>query len=342
MAPDAQFNPEPNAILRALVTLAYGVQKLAGWFVAATPTGYFVSGGLNWLKTGDWPDRSLLALCDYCVSLEDIPQDGFNQIGYWLMVEIGWWFPLTTLFVAVALVASIFTSPRKAWVKDVENETTNGADSGQRHEESWTTDDSTVASNPGELSVKWYCWIQHYPKWPVAGAFSFVLLAVLGWTIHWSFWILAALLIWLNWLYWTRIKEHFKFGCVNPGIVISMNPMLIAVLTDLSNVSGDNGYNYPVIKVLSKELSSIAGQDPLTGMRLATVALYVRGDDEYATHWEDFDPRPAECATNDINEIKRLMASISHSDWTELDAGLGQIPRPYAPGLYRVDLHKKP
>ena len=51
MAPDAQFNPEPNAILRALVTLAYGVQwRLAFLLLAGhrmLMVGKLRNGGLS-------------------------------------------------------------------------------------------------------------------------------------------------------------------------------------------------------------------------------------------------------------------------------------------------------
>lgn len=196
----------------------------------------------------------------------------------------------------------------------------------------WTLSDTTQASNSGRLSVKWYRWLAHYPKWPLVWAIGFGLLSALAWAVHWSFWIPAALFLAMNIFYWQRVSEHFKYGDVNPGIVVSVDPMAIAVSTDLTKGVG----NYPVIKIIRKELRTIMGQVPRIGVKLPTVSLYEGCVHDDLPHWIDFHPCPAECATNDINEIKRLMSTFTERDWSKLEAGVERIPRPYLSGLYHA------
>lgn len=196
----------------------------------------------------------------------------------------------------------------------------------------WTMDDSTRASSPGGIRVSRLLWLRHYPKWPFLWAASLIVMVVLAWMVHWVFWIPAGLLLGMNFLYWKRIQEHFLHGCVNASVVVSLDPMWIAVATDLSKGIGD----YPAIKIIHKELSRIGGQQPQVGSRLPTVALYASDGKDETPHWVDFDPRPAQCATSDDRELQRLMDSIDSEDWDDLDARLGEIPRPYHVGLYRL------
>src|SRR5262249_44196088 len=148
---------------------------------------------------------------------------------------------------------------------------------------------------------------------------------LLAWLTHWAFWIPAGLLLLMNLLYWIRIKEHFQRGCANPGLVVSLDPMLIAVSTDLSMGTG----KYPVVKIVRENLKRIAGQPPEVGMRLGTVALYEASLSEEKPHWKTFDPRPVDHVTANLSEIERIMNSFSQLDWKDLDRGLLEVPQPY-------------
>lgn len=201
-----------------------------------------------------------------------------------------------------------------------------------RERESWTLSDEARASNPGRLPVNRLQWLTHYPRWPIVWAVGFLASCALGWFLHWSLWISAALFLAMNLLYWTRVSEHFDRGCANPGVVVSLDPMLIAVSTDLSK--GDGVYR--AIKIIHKELRRSESRSARVGTRVPTVALYEAGDDESTPHWKDFDPRPAECATTHWKEVERILSSFDEDDWSDLENGISEVPLPYRPGLYFV------
>lgn len=147
-----------------------------------------------------------------------------------------------------------------------------------------------------------------------------------------GYWIIAIILLVLNFYYWQRIREHFMHGCANPGVVVSMSPMLIAVSTDLTKGEGQ----YPAIKIIRKNLSTINGRRPIIGTKVATVALYSAGFDENAPCWNDFYPLPVDCAMGDQKIYKAILNSFSDDDWAALRNGLNQIPRPFRKGLFHV------
>lgn len=195
-----------------------------------------------------------------------------------------------------------------------------------------TVDSSSAASNPGMVQVNYLHWFLNYPLWPIIWALSLVVFAVLTYMVHRGFGVPAFLLLLMNRFYWTRVREQFRYGCVNPGVVVSLRPLLIAVSTDLSKGVGE----YPVVKIINKRLTSIAGQRPQIGTRVATVALYSQGTDSAKPHWIDFDPRPVDCATTNIAQITRVLHSIPAEEWQQLERWLPQVPKPYTPGLYMI------
>lgn len=200
-------------------------------------------------------------------------------------------------------------------------------------QDTWTLDDSARASNPGNIEVNLLRWIRHYPKWPIIWTTSLLGSIACAWFVHWSFWIPAVLLLALNWFYWQRVRDHFRHGCANPGIILSLDPTLIAVTTDLTKGFGD----FPVVKIIEKSLPSVCGQLPQVGSRVPTVALYVPSPDENLPHWADFDPRPVDCATGDVAAMQAVMDTFTEEEWQELNERLRQVPRPYQCGLYHIE-----
>jgi hypothetical protein len=200
----------------------------------------------------------------------------------------------------------------------------------------FTVDDNTQASNPGNLRLNFARFMWAFPE----GTLRFVaFLAVVGFgaaVSHWAFSIPAVLALALGAFLLVRLREHFLYGCVNPAIVVSHKPPLIAVSTDLST----GGSCYPVIKVLTHPLWRMAGGRPPVGTRLATVALY-EGSGQ-SGHWDDFDPIAVNCATSEQKEVERVLAGIPSSEWDDLEQGLAQVPRPYQPGLYRIAAPRVP
>jgi hypothetical protein len=62
-------------------------------------------------------------------------------------------------------------------------------------------------------------------------------------------------------MYWKKVSEHLMYGCANPGIVLPLDPMLIAVSTDLT--MGE--VEYPVVRIIQKKLLSLCGKPPRVG-----------------------------------------------------------------------------
>jgi Protein of unknown function (DUF3239) len=136
------------------------------------------------------------------------------------------------------------------------------------------------------------------------------------------------LMVWL-----TNRREHFSFGCVNPAIVVSQSPPLVAVATDLRKWDEP----YPVIKILAQPLHTISGGVPPIGTRLATVALYCAGAEAKQDHWVDFNPIVVNCITDNQTDIDRVFNSIQREDWQDLEMGLRRVEKRTQPGLYFVN-----
>lgn len=201
-----------------------------------------------------------------------------------------------------------------------------------KKQKTWTLSDSARASNPGNVEVNPFRWVRHYPKWPLIWFCTLMFWVALAYWVHWSLWTVAVLLLAMNWFYWRRVIEHFRHGCANPAIIVSMEPTLIAVSTDLKKGTRP----YPVVKIIEKSIPTACGQVPQVGSRLAAVALYTPGTDDSLTHWIDFDPRPVDCATGDREAMQAVLGTFSEADWEELQWWLKQVPQPYCCGLYRI------
>lgn len=197
----------------------------------------------------------------------------------------------------------------------------------------WIMDRTTQASNPGHVKVSKITWLTHYPLWPFIWTTLLFLSMALAFSFHWLFDFPAVILLLMNWLYWQRVSAHFTHGDANPGLVVSTNPVLIAVTTDLSKGVGE----FPVVKIFKKRMKEIGGLPVKVGTRVSTVALYSATPNEEDPHWADFDPRPVDCATSDPATIQAVMNTFAEEDWQNLKAALSQLPKPYAPGLYHLN-----
>jgi FtsH-binding integral membrane protein len=91
------------------------------------------------------------------------------------------------------------------------------------------------------------------------------------------------------------------------------------------------------VKILPIPRIRIANRPAEIGMRLATVALYHTGSDASLPYWADFSPYPVECATSDLSEQARVLASIPAEDWELLERSLTAVPQPFQPGFYLID-----
>ena len=189
-------------------------------------------------------------------------------------------------------------------------------------------DENTVASNPGNVVFNPLVWMKYHTTLAFGVIFTVLLIAAL--MIFASIWlILPALFVFLpKAIYFLRYKkEHFQFGDSNGGIVISDNPKLVAVTTNLSKYGG----SYPVVKIIEYKGKSNLGE------RVGTVALYFGSEDESCPHWMGFDPIPIEYATQNKKGLEEAIQSYEKSQWIEIEERLKQVPTPYKKGLYRIE-----
>lgn len=196
-----------------------------------------------------------------------------------------------------------------------------------------TADSLSLASNPGRVKVNFLLWTRYYPKWPLILITTLFISLILSAAYSRLFILLVLVILGVNYAYWKIVSSHFLNGCINPAVVISVRPLLIAVYSDLSKGQGD----YPTIKIIPVPLTSIYTRFPEVGMRLATISLYWQGSDQMP-HWVDFTPYPAECATSDSATNVRILESITENQWAYLQASLAVVPEPRQAGLYPIDL----
>jgi hypothetical protein len=126
------------------------------------------------------------------------------------------------------------------------------------------------ASNPAGASISLLRFARHYPKWPLLWLVVVTGSALLMWllSLWFAFLLLPALLHFL--IYRERVTGHFRLGDANPGVVVGVNPTLVAIRTDLTKGIG----SYPAVRVVRARLRRIMGRPVEVGMRLPTVAVY--------------------------------------------------------------------
>lgn len=188
-------------------------------------------------------------------------------------------------------------------------------------------DDSTRASTEGGIRAQIFYYVQHFPKWAILLSASLLLGLVLCVKSALALLIVIPTIL-LIWVYWSHIKAHFFRGDLCPCVVVSENPFLVAVYTDLTCGAG----SYPVIKILKHP--QLKGVPLKTGARLATAALYSPPTTD--NHWEDFNPKIINCATRDGEALQRVFAKIPESCWNHFMQELSKIPQPYRIGIYPV------
>jgi len=195
-----------------------------------------------------------------------------------------------------------------------------------KNENIYTVDSYTFATNPGNVNLKPLVWIKYNLSTTLILTVCLVLSIWLTVSISLWFFIIILLVIAINLFYWRRKNEHFRYGDSNGGFIVSNNPMLVAVTTDLTKGFGD----YPVIKIIKYKGKGKVGD------KIGTVALYSASVDDSLKHWIDFEPIPINYATDNSAEIERAIKSYDEEQWKLIESRLLQIPKPYIEGLYKI------
>lgn len=200
--------------------------------------------------------------------------------------------------------------------------------------------ETTFASNPGGVELKPLIYARYFPGALLQLAFG-ALLSVLGLVLLLFTKGASALLLLLGvriatmaWQWLGRIERHFLYGCALPGVVVGTKPIVVASLTNLST---GGGAVYNTLKIVKMpKLARVPGRKLTLGDRVPVVAKY--SGRMPTPKWDDFYPSPVLFATDDPTALEKIEASIGEDDWQELTDALLQVPKPYRPGLYPVDL----
>jgi len=192
----------------------------------------------------------------------------------------------------------------------------------------------TVASTPGGVTLNIFKWLYYDPIWPFLFAVLllalFPVLKIIPSSIG-AGWMMVGMV--LNVGYWSRAIGRFKEGCANPGIIISLSPLLIAVYTDMSKGDGD----YPAVKIMKTRMPRVGKAPFQVGMRVPTVALYSAGmlfSGMMKPHWIDFYPVPVACGSWSDREVERVKQAIPKEEWEMLETWVKEHPQTAQPGLY--------
>lgn len=195
---------------------------------------------------------------------------------------------------------------------------------------SFTIDDNTQASTPGQINISKIKYLEY------------VQLTGLAWLKYASLFKLPDNILFK--LYhddtivfnYIQMVEQFKYGCLNPSIVINKQKGLLATYTNLTSYGEVQTH---VIKISKEPLHLITNIQVENGQKLPSVALYYRNlEDEYAYAWSDFNPKIANCFTNDLNACNQLMSRCSEKAWKCLEIGLRQLKSKEIISLYHVDI----
>jgi len=126
-------------------------------------------------------------------------------------------------------------------------------------------------------------------------------------------------------------REQFQYGCANPGVVVSVDPYLVAVHTDLTQGGGEE---WPVVRIIPQPLEKTSQARFAVGDRVVGVAFY-GGDEKLSRrHWVNFNPIVANCVTDDQYALRELYNRMEPKDWQDMEKYVAMLPRPYIPGLY--------
>lgn len=204
-------------------------------------------------------------------------------------------------------------------------------------------DTRSQASLPGQVVVQYTQWIRCFPRQTVPQLLLVVLILagalglMLGTHTAMSLWPFAVGMVAVGRRLdakFRKIRDHFLHGCLNPGVVVSVSPCLVAVMTDMSHRSGES---WPAIKITPQPLDRTSGPRPKIGDRVATVALYYGS--QQRPRWDDFVPIAVPCVSTRREDVTQSLARLEADRpdvWGEMDRALASVPTPTRPGLYWI------
>lgn len=188
-------------------------------------------------------------------------------------------------------------------------------------------DSSSVASNPGKMSLNFFQWIRMNFSSVCNKTIVLIAAAYLMINVHWIFGLIFLGSLLYNIWYWFGAYDKFKAGDVNPGKVISINPDRVAVATNMTKFGG----NYPVLTIIKTKLPKYEKE---IGLFIPTVALY--NDNPYGyPFWAEFHPVPISHGTADKGILKARLETFSDDDFARVNDYLAEVNTTVV-GTYKV------
>ncbi len=171
-------------------------------------------------------------------------------------------------------------------------------------------DSSTKASNPGNFDVSYLQWAKMNLGRLRRYFITFIILYFIA-QFHWSLWIFMILFMLYLVINYFGIKNTFKAGDVNPGMILSTKPTIVAVCTDMSK---GLSHQFPILYIFE---TTVPRKDNVKGNIIPTAALY--SDNRYdLPFWGGFEPIPFSHATANATIIQEKMDSFSDDDISKL------------------------
>ncbi|MEO7174972.1 MAG: hypothetical protein ABIV51_03970 [Saprospiraceae bacterium] len=189
-------------------------------------------------------------------------------------------------------------------------------------------DSHTIPSFQGDMKLNIPQWCKYNPKKIFRSTLFLLIGFVLMIEIHWLFVLLVIGALLYNIWYWVAIFNQFKGGDANPGKVISINPTLVAIATNMRKSTGD----YPILKIVETRLPK---EDNILNKIIPTVALYNDNPHGYP-FWAEFHPVPVIQGINDRKRIEYLISCFSQESLDSLEKSLLNVGQKEV-GIYKVD-----
>lgn len=196
---------------------------------------------------------------------------------------------------------------------------------------SFTLDDTTQASNPGGIIISKEKFFQYFEITGVKRSFYSLVFKLSKNALYRLFEGNKTVMSWIH------TSEHLEFGCTNPSVIINSEKGLIATFTNLTSIGNKPT---PVIKISRDKLHLIQNKELKNGMRIASIALYYRGEPN-VNAWADFDPIIPHCFCTNTKSCDDKTDSIYPNAWKCLETGLNQIENKENAGLYHITLDEK-
>jgi hypothetical protein len=191
----------------------------------------------------------------------------------------------------------------------------------------------TYASNPGDVRVKWLRLLFNMP------GVALVLIGGGGALLYFGYVLNNMILtlvggLCIGLLYWVVNNARYRFteGDVNIAKVLSLNPPLFAISTNMRNTHGP--VLFPVIKIVRRKVPNARGRCFNVGDYFPAACLYSGSIQK--PHWDNVYPVPLSVATDDLEAIDQHNQDLEYLR-PELEARLALVDTPKKPGLYFID-----